>query len=328
MWPGSTAPIKDTLPTYLHPYKSGISAVNKFNVLLDWIDNPDLATRPSLLMAYIPEVDSAGHAYGPDSPQVDAALTVVDDALGYMFAQIQARNLTHIVNIMIVSDHGMTSTIPERYTIFLDDLIDDISKVHSVHGWPIGSVVLKDPEHDTMDVYQQLLRAPLTKATRLKVFLREEIPERYHYSHNDRIGHIVVIPPEPYMISQRYPADARLADTVAGLDTVIGLHGYDNLDPTMHAIFVADGPAFRSRHHVPARPPLSYSPSAALVGGLYDQHWEEPDGSAVPLSEEGAETTRQFARHPPVANIEIYGLICDILGLDPAPNNGTAGFSE
>ncbi|KAJ2362081.1 hypothetical protein IW150_007093, partial [Coemansia sp. RSA 2607] len=33
-------------------------------------------------------------------------------------------------------------------------------------------------------------------------------------------------------------------------------------------------------------------------------------------------------RHPPFENVELYGLMARILGVEPAPNNGTAEFSR
>ena len=37
--------------------------------ILKWIDYPP-SVRPSLIMAYLPAIDAAGHAYGPNSNEV------------------------------------------------------------------------------------------------------------------------------------------------------------------------------------------------------------------------------------------------------------------
>lgn len=57
---------------------------------------------------YFNEPDHSGHQYGPDSAEVNTALGVVDEALGRLWEGLQNRSIEECVNIMIVSDHGMS----------------------------------------------------------------------------------------------------------------------------------------------------------------------------------------------------------------------------
>lgn len=69
MWPGCSAIIRNSTPTYTVAYNSSVSLAEKVQTLLNWIDLP-LGKRPQLLAAYVSDVDSAGHKGGPDSKGV------------------------------------------------------------------------------------------------------------------------------------------------------------------------------------------------------------------------------------------------------------------
>jgi predicted AlkP superfamily pyrophosphatase or phosphodiesterase len=90
---------------------------------------------------YEPSLDEAGHYAGPASPLVRTVLEQVDifsrdvhQALlggskslqsGFKFTCPNPdRNLTHIVDVIYVSDHGMTDTDAQR-VIYLDEIIGE-----------------------------------------------------------------------------------------------------------------------------------------------------------------------------------------------------------
>ena len=51
-------------------------------------------------------VDSAGHAGGPDSMEVDNALVEVDRIVGMLMNGLKLRNLENCVNLILLADHG------------------------------------------------------------------------------------------------------------------------------------------------------------------------------------------------------------------------------
>lgn len=59
------------------------------------------------MAVYAPEVDQAGHRSGPHSHQVDQTLLEMDSFVKGIFDSIDERNLTDIVDVIVVSDHGM-----------------------------------------------------------------------------------------------------------------------------------------------------------------------------------------------------------------------------
>ena len=76
----------------------------------------------SLYVAYEPSLDQAGHKAGPASNLVNQTLTYVDAFARDLHAALRSRNLTDIIDIVFVSDHGMTDTQHSEF-IYLENLI-------------------------------------------------------------------------------------------------------------------------------------------------------------------------------------------------------------
>ena len=70
---------------------------------------------------YLEEVNGAGHRFGPESPEVAAAVRKVDGNLAAMRARLREMGLTP--NYLVVSDHGMTPTHLQRVVV-LDEILD------------------------------------------------------------------------------------------------------------------------------------------------------------------------------------------------------------
>lgn len=83
---------------------------DKLAQILDWLDQPILR-RPQLITTYIPNVDQMGHKGGPDSIEVEDALRLVDGFIGDVVESLTQRNLSEIINVLIVSDHGSCCTL-------------------------------------------------------------------------------------------------------------------------------------------------------------------------------------------------------------------------
>jgi predicted AlkP superfamily pyrophosphatase or phosphodiesterase len=149
--------------------------------------------------------------------------------------------LTDIVNVIIVSDHGMATTDVTRL-IQLEDLID-INKIEHNDGWPLYGLRPKNPD-DLQGLYDELVEKAKTNPN-IEVYLRDvNMPERYHFSKNDRIAPLWVIPKTGWAITTKKEFDVK-----EGLEKGLvyhprGLHGYDHEHPLMRAIFIARGPAF------------------------------------------------------------------------------------
>ena len=72
---------------------------------------------------YFDQPDYTGHLYGPDSNEMDQELQNVDKTLGYLIEQLKSHHLFDKLNLIVTSDHGMTS-ISNRTAIDIDEYLD------------------------------------------------------------------------------------------------------------------------------------------------------------------------------------------------------------
>lgn len=235
-WPGSDVAIGGVRPTYWMPFDRTFSADARVDTVLSWLDLPS-ARRPRFITLYFDQVDRAGHDYGPDSPEVDAMLRQVDVALGRLVDGLAVRGLSNRLNLVVVSDHGLTASSVER-TIVADDIVD-LQRVHPVNygvvagfapaprQWRYADATLLRP-HDHMQCWR-----------------RTQIPARFHYGSNPRIPPIVCLAAPGWTITSSAQLKERADDFSRGE------HGYDNELPDMRALFIASGPAFRHGVRVP-----------------------------------------------------------------------------
>jgi len=231
-WPGSEAPIRGVLPRYWNAYATAVPPDERVDQVLRWLDLPD-ADRPRLITLYFSDVDTAGHADGPDSPAVRDAITRVDGYLGNLVRGLERRRLLDQLNIVVVSDHGMAAT-DSRHVVVLDDYIS-LDDVDVVDINPTLAVVPKPGRED--EVYRALSRAK-----HLKVYRRAETPERWHYRDHPHIPPIVGGADEGWQVVRKMT----LGRVLAGLlHEDRGAHGYDPKFKSMRGIFVAAGPAFK-----------------------------------------------------------------------------------
>nr|MBA3319208.1 alkaline phosphatase family protein [Gemmatimonadales bacterium] len=258
-WPGSEAAINGVRPSYFMPFDGETPDTVRVRRLLQLLDLP-AGRRPTFLTLYASPVDNAGHEYGPDTPETNRAIAQVDSLMGLLSAGLAEPRPARQVNLVIVSDHGMVSTGPDR-VIWLDDWVspgamqvDEMSAL--LTAWPAAS--LED------SVYRGLKRAP-----HLTVYRRGELPARFRLEGSPRTAPIVALADPGWTIARR-PVPGEPAEIIRGN------HGYDDSLSAMRAIFIARGPAFRR-------------------------------GIVV----------------PPFRNIHVYPLLAHVLGLTPAPGDGS-----
>jgi predicted AlkP superfamily pyrophosphatase or phosphodiesterase len=92
-------------------------------------------------------------------------------------------------------------------------------------------------------MYEQLKRKH-GENPNIEIYLRENMPERYHFSNNDRIAPLWIIPKAGWAIVTKSEFDVEEGKKKGEVYHPRGLHGYDHEHPLMRAIFVARGPAF------------------------------------------------------------------------------------
>jgi predicted AlkP superfamily pyrophosphatase or phosphodiesterase len=250
-YPGTQAEIHGVRPSYWQLFDSSVQPDARADQVLAWLDLPP-AQRPTFVSLYFEQVDVAGHSYGPDSLQVDEAMVTVDAALGRLVAGLQQRNVLDTTNLVVVSDHGMSATSPDRM-VFLDQFVnvDHIELSSSIVNAGI------DPKPGYAAEVERALLAP---HPHLQCWKKETLPKRFHYGLNKRIPAIQCVADDGWMVSTTATESKRT-------HPLMGEHGYDNDGLKMRALFVAHGPSFNQHLTVPVFDSINvYALLTKLIG--------------------------------------------------------------
>jgi predicted AlkP superfamily pyrophosphatase or phosphodiesterase len=236
-FPGTEAEIGGKRPSYWKIYDEKISNSERVDGVLSWLDLPG-PERPTMILTYFGDIDHAGHESGPDSDGVRQAVAEVDKALSKLVEGLKSRDIFQQVNIIIVSDHGMVRTESSQ-VVFLDDYFDP--KQAETIVWFGGPVNIFAKPGMEQTIYSTLKSKSPPHVT---VYRKKDVPAHFHYSKSRRIGDIVVMADEGWLIINRenYRPPAPSAN---GGVTYRGAHGFDNRLESMRAIFIARGPAFK-----------------------------------------------------------------------------------
>lgn len=227
-WPGSEAPIGGTYPSRWAPYDDDLSYKARVDSVLHWLQIEG-ESAPGFMTLYFSKVDTYGHRYGPESDSTAAAIKEVDEIIGYLTRELENRNLRDHLNIIVVSDHGMISVSKEK-VINLNNLIP-LDDVEIIDLAPVTAI--QTTEQNRMMIYEQLKRAE----EHFRVYLKQEIPEKWGYKNHRRVPDIIMIADPGYSV--RTSAGV-LSDNFPG-----GNHGYAPETEEMRSLFIASGPDFK-----------------------------------------------------------------------------------
>jgi predicted AlkP superfamily pyrophosphatase or phosphodiesterase len=235
-WPGSEAEILGTRPTYWKPYEGKTPNEARVDMILSWLDLPP-AERPTFLSLYFSDVDNAGHDFSPEAAETRDSVIKVDNDLGRLIDGLKARGAFEQVNLIIVSDHGMATEDPNN-TVIMDELFD--TNLAEKILWA-GEIVSVFPKPGSENEIYQTLKSKLP--AQVKIYRKAELPARLHYSSSPRIPSLLVLPDEGWSVTNRKRFDEMKSNERKG--SLRGGHGFDNELPSMRAIFVAHGSAFK-----------------------------------------------------------------------------------
>lgn len=223
-WPGSEAEIRGVRPSRYLPFDQTVTSSARADRLLAWIDEG----RPAFATLYFDEVDTAGHKLGPNAPALNTALASVDAAVGRLVDGLAARGIA--ANIVITADHGMAETSRDR-VIVLDEVVA-MDAIKPTFGW--GAYVTLAPLPGREAEVAKALAGPHANMT---CWTKDRMPERFQYGTHARTPPWFCLPRTGWQIVPRSRLD--------GLTAIGGNHGYDPADPSMLAVFIGAGPAFR-----------------------------------------------------------------------------------
>lgn len=254
-WPGSEEEIQGRRPDRYLAFDQSMPGDARVDRLLTWIDD----RRPDFAALYFDIVDTAGHHHGPNSDEVNAALAETDAALGRLVEGLRARGLDDEARLVIVSDHGMAATAPDRVIRFGPAVTSGAARV--VY---FGALAGLEPAPGREAEAEAELLAPQPHMT---CWRREDIPARFGFGTHRRVPRIVCLPEVGWQVL-----------TQAARFRGGGEHGYDHDDPTMRALFVLHGPGVAPGQTVPTFDNTDVQP---LLGRLLGIPVPAGDGDAA-----------------------------------------------
>ncbi|MEY3970570.1 MAG: hypothetical protein RLZZ80_268 [Pseudomonadota bacterium] len=256
-WPGSEVPIQGIQPRDWLPYQHSMSSSARVKQLLNWLTDvrPD---RPQADFAtlYFSEVDSEGHAHGPDSPAVNQAMARVDAALAQLMDGLKAAGLWSRTSLVIAADHGMTF-VPAEHRIEVGSIAKQFPGV--VWHWTGPTAGLSLADQSEPAVLQALAKIP-----RLTCWPKHGVPQRLGSMNHRRAPDVICLADSGWKVTDRLLSFP-----------IPGQHGFDPDHEEMQGLFIAVGPDIRRR---------------------------------------------QLGR---VSNLEVYPLLCALLGIQPAANEAS-----
>ena len=251
-WPGTQAEIHGQRPTHWRAYDEAVSGDARVDQVLAWLSQP-AATRPRFATLYFEAVDETGHDFGPESREMDATLAAVDASIGRLRDGLAKRGLLDKVNFVIVSDHGLAEVAP-GHVVAIEDMVDgnDVT-VHST-GQSVGFAPLAGHE---AAAEQRLIG----RHEHYACWRKSELPARWHYGTHPRV------PPIVCQMDEGWDAIHRAEIAKRPLHAR-GSHGFDPALPSMRALFIGHGPAFRAGAQLPVFDNVDVYPLLARLVGV------------------------------------------------------------
>lgn len=316
-WPGSEVALQNWDPAKTAAkFDGSVSPMQRVdNVLAMYTsDKP-----PQFATLYFDDVDHAGHGAGPDSAEVEAAITTVDAALWHLFQGLNNSHMLDSTHIILVSDHGMAGTCGCGRVIPVNSILPPgmagndtaIAYIKSIGGWLDGNSVGVPCDGCSVNQIRALAASMNAAAAasgfgnRFRAYANRDLPARINgYGNSSRVPPVIGLVDIGYLVSTR--------NTSSYGPGCAGTHGWDNAFAAMHATLIAAGPRFVPASILPP-PSVAGKAGAGVIGNI-------AGGSAGLLAAEGGSMM--------VPNVEVYNLMAEIMGIKPAPNNGTTGYAK
>ena len=232
-WPGSEVELEYRHPSLYEPYEHNKPYKERIDGVIDWLNLPQ-NERPHFITLYFHDTDTYGHNYGPISNEINQSIQRLDSLIGYLNYGLSEIGMSDSVNIILVSDHGMTNISSEKY-VNIEEILDG-------YDYELGGAktfMMIEPSASDFDSVLYKLKS---NENNYKVYLKEEVPEYFHFSKHPFIYSIVLVAEMGWSLVNN--------EWLEGLkrDYSKGNHGFDNNHTDMHGIFVAKGPSFKAQY--------------------------------------------------------------------------------
>jgi predicted AlkP superfamily pyrophosphatase or phosphodiesterase len=171
-----------------------------------------------------------GHVSGPESAETDSVILDMDQLLGKLLDGVKSLSISDQVNLVIVSDHGMTALNKDKYVI-IDDYLNDVNDYYLDIVGPYAQVTAKSW------ISRLFIGKKLSTMPSVAVYAKRNIPDRYHFV-NRNTGDFLIVADKGWTIMDQNRFDKR-----GGPEG--GNHGFAPEIKELHAIFYAMGPKIK-----------------------------------------------------------------------------------
>ncbi|KAJ6659694.1 hypothetical protein lerEdw1_018407 [Lerista edwardsae] len=219
---------RSLVESFSHPDSNETEWRENIDIIMNWFAREGF----DFVTLYYGEPDNVGHKIGPETEARKLIIQQIDRTVGYLVEAIEKHGLKDSLNVIITSDHGMTTVKkkPDVDEIMLANYIKfaDLVKFDIVDYGGMGMILPKPGKEE--EIYQALKNAH----PHLQVYKKDELPERFHYARHERVLPILLYGDSGYSVNGRFILYFNKGD-----------HGFDNEDMDMKTIFRAFGPDFK-----------------------------------------------------------------------------------
>ncbi|KAM4732694.1 glycerophosphocholine cholinephosphodiesterase ENPP6 isoform 2-T2 [Anableps anableps] len=237
-WPGCEVEILSVHPAFCEEYVNSPSEEDLMQSMTSALAALS-SGQADMAAVYYEKIDVEGHHFGPESPQVKAAVRQLDLTMQILNQKIRDSNMVNQLNVLLFSDHGMTKIQWMEKVIELDKYINmsDIVKIMDR-----GPVVSLWPKNTT---YQKVYAA-LSQVHNMRVYSRQEIPERFYYKKGKFVSPLTLVADPGWFITKnKTTLPYWKNDSAEASAWQNGWHGFDNEFLDMKGFFLAAGPDFK-----------------------------------------------------------------------------------
>ncbi len=203
-----------------------------------WNNDLERGNQYNLFMAYMSEVDSAGHEYGPDSEDVFKRVEIADQQIRKIMDKIKSESEKHPdyeYYFLITSDHGMEHV---KFGVNLDLLLNlpPELKIQRIPGGPIAHLFLGELSRPEKNKWLRYIKARVSEFSFIEFYEKTKLPSDWGYDHKSRVGDVVL------KLKKGYNFAKHAQKMISPIEELLGPRGTHGYDPktvdSMNGLFI------------------------------------------------------------------------------------------
>ncbi|GMR49352.1 hypothetical protein PMAYCL1PPCAC_19547, partial [Pristionchus mayeri] len=206
-----------------------------------------LAADPKNTLAalYVAEPDHTLHTYGFFfEGRLIKKVAELDKLFRYIVKRMDDRGLLNSTDIILTADHGHSEIQGADHVMCIPEYVKgEVGK-----DFEIGDHMLYPlSEEFEAAAYANLTKAVKEKRLGVNVYLKKDLPPRFHYSNTSRVGRIVFEPKLGWTTSLNCTNNKlkeQYGESLKDQPFHSSTHGMDPLEGEMRALLVMKGPSF------------------------------------------------------------------------------------